>query len=284
MIALVTGALGQLGRALIATAPGGVETHATDIGELDICDPAAVQAFVAELRPSVIVNAAAYTAVDKAESDTEGAQRLNVDAVANLSQAAASCGALLVHISTDFVFDGRSGAPYAPDAIPSPLSVYGHTKLAGEQAAGPEALVLRTSWVHASKGNNFVLTMLRLMAERDEVRVIADQIGTPSFATGVAETIWGLVAGGHRGIYHHTDSGVASWYDFAVAIQEEALALGLLDCAVPVLPIATPEYPTPARRPSFSVLDKSKTIAALGVVPPHWRVNLRRMLAEIRQQ
>ena len=202
--------------------------------------------------------------------------------MALLADNARRIGARFVHVSTDFVFDGRSGIPYAPDAEPNPLGVYGRTKLEGERLAGHGALIIRTAWVYAPTGGNFVRTMLRLMAERPEVRVVADQIGTPTYAPGLAAALWALAEKGVTGIHHHTDSGAASWYDFAVAIQEEALAIGLLDTAAPVIPIATAEFPTPARRPHFSVLDKRSTIAALGAPAPHWRVNLRHMLNEVK--
>lgn len=281
MKVLITGANGQLGRALQASAPAGASIIATGSAELDIRDAEAVDALVLAERPDVIFNAAAYTAVDKAESEEALAARLNADAVANLVRAAGETGARLVHVSTDFVFDGASGAPYTPDAPTAPLGAYGRTKLLGERAAGPDALIVRTAWVYGSQGGNFVRTMLRLMAERDEVRVVADQIGTPTFAGSLAEALWRLDAAGAKGLFHYTDSGAASWYDFAVAIQEEALALGLLARAVPVIPIATSDYPTPARRPHCSVLDKSTTFALLGETAPHWRVNLRKMLKEI---
>lgn len=277
----ITGANGQLGQALRTTAPTGVLVVATGHAELDICDAAAVDAFVTAERPATIFNAAAYTAVDKAESEEALAARLNGDAVGNLARAAAKAGARLIHVSTDFVFDGLSGIPYGPDAPTAPLSTYGRTKRQGELAAGPEALIVRTAWVYGSRGGNFVRTMLRLMAERDEVRVVADQIGTPTFAGSLADAIWRLDAAEAKGIFHYTDSGAASWYDFAVAIQEEALVLGLLERAVPVIPIATSDYPTPARRPHYSVLDKRATFALLGEAAPHWRVNLRKMLKEI---
>jgi len=282
MKVLITGANGQVGRALQATAPAGAELLPTDVDQLDICNPDAVARFVAGAGPALIVNSAAYTAVDRAEGDADLARRINAEAVTHLAAAAATNGARLVHISTDFVFDGTKGSPYSPDDAPNPLSVYGATKLAGERAAGTDALTLRTSWVYAAVGGNFVHTMLRLMRERDEVRVVADQVGSPTFATGIAEAIWALAGQGAKGIYHYTDSGVASWYDFAVAIQEEALALGLLDRQARVTPIATSDYPTPATRPSYSVLDKRATIAALGAPAPHWRVNLRRMLEEVK--
>ena len=196
--------------------------------------------------------------------------------------------ARLIQISTDFVFDGAASTPYLPDAATNPLGVYGRTKLEGETFARGAALssVIRTAWVYAAEGSNFVHTMLRLMGSRDEVRVVADQIGTPTHAAGLARAIWALVtvegSGGLRGhkLLHWTDAGVASWYDFAVAIQEEALALGLLERAVPVVSIATQDYPTPARRPAYSVLDKSATWAITGPAR-HWRVELRECLAEI---
>ncbi len=282
MKVLITGSKGQLGTALQRCAPVDAEIVAVDMDVLDIADSAAVDAFVGEHRPALILNAAAYTAVDKAEADEDAARAVNADAVAHLARAARDAGARLVHVSTDFVFDGTSGIPYPPDAAPSPLGAYGRTKLLGEVAAGAEALIVRTAWVYAPTGGNFVRTMLRLMAERPEVRVVADQIGTPTYAPDLARALWTLADQSASGLYHYTDSGAASWYDFAVAIQEEALAAGLLDRAVPVIPIATADFPTPAKRPHFSVLDKTKTVAALGAPAPHWRSNLRLMLSEIK--
>jgi dTDP-4-dehydrorhamnose reductase len=279
---LITGAHGQVGRALQATAPAGAEIVAAGSGDLDIRDRAAVTRYVEALAPNLIVNAAAYTAVDRAESDEAAALRLNGEAVGHLAAAARAIAAAFAHISTDFVFDGRCGTPYPVDAATAPLSVYGRTKLSGEGAAGTDALIVRTSWVYAARGGNFVRTMLRLMAERDEVRVVADQVGSPTFATSLADAIWALAGQGRTGLWHVTDSGVASWYDFAVAVQEEALALGLLSRAVPVVPVATDAYPTPATRPAYSVLDKTATNVALGAPAPHWRANLRAMLKEVR--
>ena len=278
MKVLITGAKGQLGRALQTCAPATARLVAHDIDTLDLTDAAAVAALVAAERPELILNAAAYTAVDKAENEEDAAYAANVTAVANL----AATGVRLVHVSTDFVFDGMSGVPYAPDAPTGPVSAYGRTKLAGEAAAGPDALIVRTAWVYAPTGNNFVRTMLRLMTAHPQVRVVADQIGTPTYAPGLAAALWMLAGQGTTGIHHYTDSGAASWYDFAVAIQEEALALGLLKIAVPIVPIATADFPTPARRPHYSVLDKTKTFAALGGAAPHWRAHLRTMLSEIK--
>jgi dTDP-4-dehydrorhamnose reductase len=282
MKVLIAGAHGQLGRALAATAPAGADLVGHDRDTLDITDAAAVRRCIEAELPALVINAAAYTAVDKAEGDEEQAYAINATAVGNLAEAARTTGAQFVHVSTDFVFDGLSGIPYATDAQTRPLSAYGRTKLAGEDLAGPGALIIRTAWVYAPTGGNFVRTMLRVMAERPEVRVVADQIGTPTYAPNLATALWTLADGKNEGLFHYTDGGVASWYDFAVAIQEEALAQGLLDRAVPVIPIATCDYPTPAVRPHYSVLDKSKTFEALGRPTPHWRVSLRSMISEIK--
>lgn len=284
MKVLITGAGGQLGQALQAVLPDDVEIVAATSADLDIADADMVRSYVAAAAPHLLINAAAYTAVDKAESDAEAAFRINGDAVGYLAQAAKGAGARFVHVSTDFVFDGTAGIPYAPDAPTAPLGVYGASKLCGEREAGEGALIVRTAWVYGSRGGNFVRTMLRLMAERDEVRVVTDQIGTPTWATSLAAGIWKLTAAGASGLYHYTDSGAASWYDFAVAIQEEALALRLLDRAIPVLPIPSSAYPTPARRPHYSVLDKEATGALIGAPAAHWRANLRLMLREVRAQ
>lgn len=282
MKALIVGSGGQLGHALIATAPAGVEIVSGDQDVLDITDAARVQAYVQEVAPDVIFNAAAYTAVDKAESDAALAQAVNGDAVGYLAAAARSVGAKLVHVSTDFVFDGSGTTPYAPDATPAPLGVYGSTKLAGERAAGPDALVVRTAWLYGPVGANFVRTMLRLMQAHPQVRVVGDQVGCPTYAPALAAALWGLAERGVTGVYHFSDGGQASWYDFAVAIQEEALAAGLLEKAVPIVSITTADYPTPARRPAYSVLDCSATYAALDRAPTPWRDNLHIMIEEIQ--
>lgn len=283
MKVLIVGGKGQLGRGLAATAPAEADIVSHDIDTLDIGDADTLRACVAEVQPDILFNAAAYTAVDKAESEEDLALVVNGTAVGTLADAARAACARFVHVSTDFVFDGISGVPYAPDAAPNPISAYGRTKLAGEQVAGSDALIVRTAWVYAPTGGNFVRTMLRLMGERPEVRVVADQIGTPTYAPDLAKALWAMAADGVTGIHHYTDAGAASWYDFAVAIQEEAMAIGLLDKAVPVIPIATADYPTPARRPHYSVLDKTSAYAALGGPAPHWRANLRVMLREIVQ-
>ncbi|GAA0266942.1 dTDP-4-dehydrorhamnose reductase [Alteraurantiacibacter aestuarii] len=281
MKVLVTGAGGQLGRALIASAPEGCELEAIDIADLDLTDAEAIRARIMTGRPDLVMNAAAYTAVDKAESEEDLALAINGTAVAAMASALAETGGRLVHVSTDFVFDGTSSRAYRPEDSPAPISAYGRTKLTGEQAAADSgALIVRTAWVYTAGGANFVRTMIRLMREKDELRVVADQIGTPTWAPGLATVLWGLAAQGASGIYHHSDAGVASWYDFAVAIQDEALAAGLLDKAIPLHPITTADYPTPAVRPAFSLLDCSATRALLQDGWTHWRHNLRTMLKE----
>lgn len=281
MKVLITGAEGQLGRALVQCAPAQVTIAALGSTALDVTDADSVAKAFADHAPAVIINAAAFTAVDRAETEPARAFSINQAGVALLAHAVQTAGARLVHVSTDFVFGEADAVPRKPSDHPAPMSIYGASKLAGEAAAGPDALIVRTAWVYAANGQNFVNTMLRLMRERDEVRVVADQVGTPSWASSLAEAIWALTLQSKVGIFHYTDSGVASWYDFAVAIQEEALELGLLDRAVPIVPITTADYPMPAKRPAFSVLDKTETWKALGGIAPHWRVQLRRMLKEL---
>jgi dTDP-4-dehydrorhamnose reductase len=281
---LITGSNGQLGWELKRSMPTGTQAMWTDIAELDIGSEAAVNALVGQFKPDVIMNAAAYTAVDKAESESAISFKINRDGAGNLAKAAASIGARFLHVSTDFVFDGQ-GKPYLPNDATNPLSVYGTSKAEGEQAvlkSGANALIVRTAWVYCSHGGNFVKTMLRLMAEKPALNVVCDQVGSPTWAKGLATALWSYAraAPTTTGIVHYTDSGVASWYDFAVAIQEEALAIGLLTVAVPISPIPASQYPTPARRPGFSVLDKASTISTLGTAP-HWRVQLRAMLKEL---
>jgi dTDP-4-dehydrorhamnose reductase len=285
MKALVTGAGGQLANELRDRAAAGAQVASLSEVELDICDEAGVAAAMARHAPDVVFNAAAYTAVDRAESQADTAWKVNRDGAAILARAARAAGARFVHVSTDFVFDGRSSRAYRPDDAPAPLGVYGASKAAGETAvaqADPGALIVRTAWVYSPWGGNFLKTMLRLMGERGEVRVVADQIGTPTSAATLADTLWGLVQAGAEGVHHGTNAGVASWYDFAQAIAEEAQAQGMLGADVRVLPIATADYPTPARRPAFSALDNTSTWALLGAPAPHWRVALREVLARLK--
>lgn len=283
MKVLLAGANGQLGKALLAAAPSEWAITPLTRAEADLADTQALERVIGEVGPDLIVNASAYTAVDKAESDDVTAHKINVDAVKAMADAMHARGGKLAHVSTDFVFDGESSLAYRPDDKRNPLSVYGRTKALGEDALHPSDLLVRTSWVYAAGSGNFVSTMLRLMRERDEIKVVSDQIGSPTWASGLANTIIGLLGNGASGTYHHSDAGVASWYDFAVAIAEEAQALNLLDRIPKILPITTAEYPTPAVRPKFSLLDCRATLAELGENPRHWRHNLRLMLEEEAQ-
>jgi dTDP-4-dehydrorhamnose reductase len=283
---LVLGGGGQVASAVVAAAPAQHHVVVRTRAELDIGDARAVARALSETAAEWLINAAAYTAVDLAEDQPSQAIAVNDTAVGVLAAAASTAGCRLLHLSTDFVFDGNSNRAYLPDDQTNPLSVYGESKLGGERrvlnGAG-SGIVLRTAWVYAAAGRNFALTMLRLMREKEQVSVVCDQIGTPTWAAGIAAAIWGLVeAGAAAGVYHWTDLGVASWYDFAVAIQDEALARGLLSRAVPVIPILSAAYPTRARRPAFSVLDTAATRALIKVPARHWRHNLRTMLDGIR--
>jgi len=282
---LITGFGGQVGCALVGSAPPGFDVRALSEAELNICDAAAVRAAVAAFQPQVIINAAAYTAVDKAESEPGLADAINAQAVRHLAEAASDIpGCRMLHISTDYVFNGRATEPYRPSDPTDPLSVYGRTKLAGEHAVlgvlAERAVVLRTAWLYAAQGNNFLLTMLRLMRERGAVRVVADQRGTPTAAASVARALWRIAQlPGVHGVLHWTDGGVASWYEFACAIAEDARANGLLSQAVTVTPITTAEYPTAAHRPANSVLDIRASVEKLGIEPAHWRESLATTLA-----
>jgi dTDP-4-dehydrorhamnose reductase len=280
---LIAGAGGQLGSSLVKTAVSGYQIRALTRAELDVTDTVAVTSAVTEFAPQVVVNAAAYTAVDKAEGERDFAFAANADGAENLAKAAQECSARFIHISTDFVFDGQKSSPYLPTDAPNPLGVYGASKAEGEERVqrvlGDAVVIIRSGWVYAAEGHNFVKTILRLLKEKDSLGVSADQVGTPTWAISLAQLLWRLVEKPEvRGIYHWSDAGVASWYDFAVAIQEEALAIGLLKQARPIHPIATEGYPLPAKRPAYSVLDKRSLVAATGIIPVHWRVSLRRML------
>ena len=282
---LITGAGGQVGRALLDTAPDNLVVVACAHADLDIGAREAVLDCIRRERPDVVINAAAYTAVDKAESEPEAAERINAEGPRHLAAAAREYGARLIHISTDFVFDGAAPVPYRPDSATNPLGVYGRTKRDGERAVldalSERSAIVRTAWVYAPTGANFVRTMLRIMRANGAVRVVADQVGTPTAARSLAEALWRIGSNPEiSGLHHWTDAGVASWYDFAVAIAEEGVELGLVPSAVTVEPITTADYPTPARRPSFSVLDK-RSLAAYGLVPIQWRKRLRAMMREI---
>jgi dTDP-4-dehydrorhamnose reductase len=283
---LVLGGGGQVANAVVAAAPARHQVVARTRAELDICDETAVARTLAETGAEWAVNGAAYTAVDLAEDEASQANAVNDIAVGVLAAATSKVRCRLLHLSTDFVFDGKSNRAYLPTDQTNPLSAYGASKLGGERHVlrGPgEGIVLRTAWVYAATGRNFVLTMLRLMREKEQLSVVIDQIGSPTWANSIAAAIWGLIeVGAPGGVYHWTDLGVASWYDFAVAIQDEALARGLLRRAVPISAIPSAAYPTRARRPAFSVLDTGTTRALIKVPARHWRHNLRTMLDELR--
>jgi dTDP-4-dehydrorhamnose reductase len=285
---LIVGARGQLGRALVSAAPAEWRVVAVGREALDLTDPRQIREIVERERPDVVLNAAAYVLVDRAEREPELARAANAQGPRDLAAAAAAIGARVIHVSTDCVFDGTRGRPWRPEDEPNPLNTYGRTKLEGERAVlgltGGRGLIVRTSWLHSAVGINFPHIMLRLMRERDQVRVVADQVGSPTWAASLAEALWAAVARPALcGIVHWTDAGVASRYDFAVAVQEEALGLGLLQRAVRLLPVPAAEFPEPARRPQYAVLDTRGSTRALGIEPTHWRINLRRMLQELVQ-
>ena len=277
MTILVTGGNGQLGSALrLASAESSHRYVFTDVEELDITSAAAVEAFFEREKVDVVVNCAAYTAVDLAEENEAQADAINHRAVALLADACRCYDATLIHISTDYVFSGDADAPYKEDAEPAPLSVYGRTKLLGERAvaeSGCKHIILRTAWLYSEFGRNFFKTMQSLTATREEVRVVADQIGTPTYAGDLAAAITYIINSeqlGKCGIYHYTNEGVCSWYDFACEI---ARLSGHTDCKVK--PCTTEEYPTKARRPRYSVLDKSKFVTTFGLAIPEWRESLK---------
>jgi dTDP-4-dehydrorhamnose reductase len=286
---LLVGAGGQLGSELQVTRPEGVDLVAATRTDLDVTRREDVLEFVADCMPAVIINAAAYTAVDGAEAKPDLAVEVNAEAVGHLARAAERCGSRLLQVSTDLVFYGQAGAPYLPQHEPRPLNVLGHSKLAGECRAREilptSSLVLRTSWPYSRFGSNFVLTMLRLMAEREELRVVNDQVFAPTWARSLANTIWLLLGQpSARGIYHWTDAGRCSWYEFAREIQAQALDLGLLDREIPLEAIPTSDYPTQARRPLFTVLDLNSTEKLVGGKAAPWQEQLRAMLEDLRAQ
>jgi dTDP-4-dehydrorhamnose reductase len=284
---LLIGSNGQVGKELVRSLEPCKNLITIARPTLDLTQPHTLRSIIREKQPQIIINAAAYTAVDKAESEPEQAKAINDLAPGILAEETEKLGAFLIHLSTDYVFDGNHCRPYQEIDATNPLSVYGKTKLLGEQAIQKSCshyFILRTAWVYGSFGkSNFVKTMLRLGAEREEILVVADQIGSPTWARDIAEAIAQIIPHLNSevvGIYHYTNSGVASWYDFAVTIFEEAQQLGFPLKVQQVIPITTSEYPTPARRPNYSVLSCSKISAFLGKNPPHWRKALRQMLKE----
>ena len=276
---LITGSHGQLGNEMQQAAARfpAFRFIYTDVEDLDICDKAALNAFVKANAVNVIVNCAAYTAVDKAEDDVELCYKINAEAVRNIGEVAHQNGLKVVHVSTDYVFDGTNYMPYSEDQDVSPNTVYGKSKLAGEQAlmeTCEQAVILRTAWLYSSFGNNFVKTMIKLGTERDSLNVIFDQIGTPTYAADLADTILKILS--HEtftpGMYHFSDEGVCSWYDFTKTIHRIA------GITCDVRPIETKDYPARTPRPHYSVLNKAKIKATYGITIPHWEESLERCM------
>jgi dTDP-4-dehydrorhamnose reductase len=293
MRAVIIGKSGQLARCLVETAPAGGEPICFGRDSFDLAASSADISVLADARPDVLINAAAYTAVDKAETDREAAFALNAAGPARLADFAAVHGVPLIHVSTDYVFDGAGAQPYREDDPPAPINVYGHSKLEGERAIAerlPQRIILRTSWVFSAFGGNFVKTMLRLAGDRQELRIVGDQIGRPTSAHELARVIWRIarrideaeMRPAPWGVYHYADAGQASWADFAEAIFASPEA-GL--AAPPrIQRIGTEEYPTPSRRPLYSALDTTKIEAAFGVRPRPWREGLREVLARLTEE
>ena len=288
MKVLLCGANGQLGQQLRQSLAQ-FQLHAHGSDTLDLTNGSVVEAVFQQVKPDLVVNASAYTAVDKAESEPELAHAVNHDGVRKLAQLCAQHHARLIHVSTDFVFSGEQSAPYTVDAACAPMGVYGESKRQGELAIQQElpstAVIIRTAWLYSARGGNFMNTMLRVMGQRDQLKVVYDQVGTPTCVDGLADLIRRVAEDQNAsGVLHWTDAGVASWYDFAVAIYEEACALGLLNKSVAIDPIPSSEYPTPAKRPAYSVLDKSESYQRYSMPTTHWRVKLRQVLGQLASE
>ncbi|MBO6658345.1 MAG: dTDP-4-dehydrorhamnose reductase [Pseudomonadales bacterium] len=285
MSVLVFGSSGQVAQSLRDTMPSETEVSFIDRKVCDLAEPTSVRRLLDLRNPEVVINAAAYTQVDKAEEETELANLINHDSVTVMAEYASTVDARLIHISTDFVFDGTKTEPYLPGDPTGPLGEYGASKLAGENAAlqvAPEStMIIRTAWVYSEHGANFVKTMLRLMAERDELGVVSDQRGSPTYARSLAEVIWQIVEDDlfRPGIYHWTDEGDITWHDFALGIQQEGVEAGLLKRRIPIHPIDTVDYPTPADRPAYSVLNTDKLATLSGLQPQPWQSNLKSALS-----
>ena len=283
---LVTGATGQLGFEVArAFARSGHEVMAPTRQELDLLDPPSVAAFAREHKADWVINCAAYTQVDQAESEPERAYTINRDSAGQLAGAVAEYDGRMLHVSTDFIFDGTQKQPYRETDTPNPLGVYGQSKLEGELAvleALPTATVLRTAWVYGTYGHNFVKTMLRVAAEGRPLRVVDDQLGSPTWTTDIMNAITVLVEKNADGVFHYTNAGETSWYGFAAAILEEAARVGFDIKTDTVMPIPTAEYPMPATRPAYSVLDTEKIQSCLSSPIPPWRDSLKNMLKELR--
>ncbi len=282
---LLLGSNGQLGWELCRTKPDNILLSFLDYPEIDFCNFGSIAKHINAVSPDCIINAAAYTNVDKAEKESLLAYKVNHEAVCKIAKMCKENKIFMIQISTDFVFSGKNSIPYKPEDEQCPESIYGKSKSEGEKAVRKilrnNALIIRTAWLYSSHGNNFVKTMLKFMKEKKSLSIVDDQIGTPTWAFGLAKTIWTAVSKKLYGGFHFTDAGIASWYDFAIAIQEEGLKAGLLDNVMPIIPIPTAQYPTPAKRPMYSVLDKTSTWQTEGIIPTHWCIQLRSMLREL---
>lgn len=286
MKALIVGAGGLVGKALTAAAPPAWQVTVLDRAALDIADAAKVQATVAQLEPDVIFNCAGHLAVDKVETEKELAWACNAEGPRHLASAIARGTGRLIHISTNYVFSGNAFTPYGVDAATDPVNYYGVSKRAGELAAlevlGRRAAVVRTSWVYGIAGRSFFHTIMRVLKEKGLATVVDDQVGTPTSAPVLARVLWKIAnEPSIHGMLHWTDEGVASWYDFAQAIAEDAIAFGLLPPGAKVLPIVTAQFPTLVPRPMYGVLDKRSSVAALGEVPRYWRTELRELMRQM---
>lgn len=284
MKVLVTGSSGQIGGAVLHQAPAGVRCIAPNRSALDLSDQASIEAYLEREKPELVINSGAYTDVEGAEENERTAMQVNAEAPGIFADWFAKNGGKLIQLSSDYVFDGKASQPYRPDDKRAPLSIYGRSKALGEDAAGKHAIILRTSWVYAAGGRNFVRTMLARMREGGAIHVVSDQTGSPSWAHVIARTVWQLAEVDGSGIFHHCDGGSTTWHEFAIAIAKEAQELGLIDKAPAIVPISSVDYPTKSARPGYSVLDDRKTRELLGDRVLHWRVNLRAMLEEERER
>lgn len=288
MNVLLTGASGQVGRELVYTCPNNIKLVALDKYSLDISNHDNVNETLNKYKPDLVINAAAYTSVEKAEMEKKFAYQINKNGVSNLALACKANNTKLIHYSTDYIFDGEKSYPYTIRDKPNPLNVYGQSKLDGEKEAlkiiNENILIIRTSWIYSKHGNNFVNTMLKLMNENETIEVITDQTGTPTWARSIANITWEFIR--HpalKGIFHFSNSGSTNWFEFAKAIQDEALKYNMLNKPAKIIPISTNDYPSKTKRPIYSVLDCEKTWETLNVTPDDWRIALANMMQDFNK-